>query len=185
MLLGLELCIHHFDNNHSGTASFLGNLGIYYKILGEYQLALDYYKMSEMVFRNLYGENHPMIAACYNNTGIIYKLVQEDNLCAADPDVLNQRASFELNFSLINLIENLNSADILTENIDINQFNFCNSIATRLYENPFLDTANKFRSVDQSAKTGPYPCYPDILGRINIILNDSKEPIVLTIKQEL
>ena len=189
---------------------------------------------------------------------LINKLIQEDNLCSADPNVLNQRASFELNFSLINLIENLNSADILTENIDINQFNFCNSIATRLYVNPFLDTANKYISadhellpfytlkfpkelspavarsisfkvyaknllgqeaelalgddftlslgqynqgflvngltlteeiqtcyVDNWAKTGPYPCYPVLVGRIDIILNDSQEPIVLTIKREL
>jgi CHAT domain-containing protein/Tfp pilus assembly protein PilF len=72
MLLGLELCIHHYGYNHSQTASFLGNLGIYYKILGEYQLALDYYKKSEKVFRNLYGDEDRMIAAAYNNIGIIY-----------------------------------------------------------------------------------------------------------------
>ena len=72
MLLGLELCIHHYGYNHSTTASFLGNLGIYYKILGEYQLAIDYYRKSEKVFRNLYGDEDRMIAAAYNNIGIIY-----------------------------------------------------------------------------------------------------------------
>ncbi len=72
MLLGLDLCIHHYGYNHSTTASFLGNLGIYYKILGEYQLAIEYYRKSEKVFRNLFGDEDRMIAAAYNNIGIIY-----------------------------------------------------------------------------------------------------------------
>jgi CHAT domain-containing protein len=72
MLLGLELCLHHFGYNHSRTASFLGNLGIYYEKLGEYQLAIDYYRKSEKVFRNLYGDEDRMIAAAYNNIGIVY-----------------------------------------------------------------------------------------------------------------
>ena len=72
MLLGLDLCIHHYGYNHSTTASFLGNLGIYYKILGEYQLAIEYYRKSERVFRNLYGDEDRMIAAAYNNIGIVY-----------------------------------------------------------------------------------------------------------------
>jgi hypothetical protein len=48
----------------------------------------------------------------------------------------------------MNLIIELQSAGMLTESININPVNYCNSIGTKLYVNPFLDTAKNFLSKD-------------------------------------
>jgi hypothetical protein len=76
------------------------------------------------------------------------KIVKENTLCINDQNILSQAESYALNFPLLTLVNNLQAADILTENIGIDPINFCNSIATRIYVEPFLDTSQSHITPD-------------------------------------
>lgn len=76
------------------------------------------------------------------------QILKENTLCINDQSILSQAERYTLNFPLLTLVNSLQAADILTENIGIDPVNFCNSIATRVYVEPFLDTSQSHITPD-------------------------------------
>ena len=63
-----ELC----GEEDAAVASSLNNLGSIHSVLGEHQIAKDYYQRSLALAKKRFGETHPQVAHCVNNLGIVH-----------------------------------------------------------------------------------------------------------------
>ncbi|TFH26342.1 MAG: hypothetical protein E4H10_07270 [Bacteroidia bacterium] len=72
---------------------------------------------------------------------LVDQLEQLNNDCLAMSSPTAQANSFGLNSIYLSTLESLRSAGMLTEEPGIDQINYCNSVATRYYVSPFMDTA--------------------------------------------
>lgn len=66
------LKIYNDTKNDKGKALCLSNLGLVYWNTGNKGLALEYQQKALALRKSLYSEQHPEVAASYNNLGLIY-----------------------------------------------------------------------------------------------------------------
>lgn len=58
---------------HPTVANSYNNLGLVYKVEGNYEDALDNYLLSLKIRQGTLGEENPSTATVYNNLGVIYR----------------------------------------------------------------------------------------------------------------
>jgi hypothetical protein len=74
-------------------------------------------------------------------TGVLTdRLVSANEECLSMSDMYARYGSFETNFYIMNLVEELRKGGFLNEDPAITLLSFCDEISTSFYLNPFLDT---------------------------------------------
>ena len=71
---------------------------------------------------------------------LVDRLVAVNDECLSMNDMYAQYGSFETNFYFMNLVDELRNAGFLNQDPGITIPTFCDEIATKFYQNPFLDT---------------------------------------------
>jgi CHAT domain-containing protein/uncharacterized protein HemY len=66
------------SGNHLETARALTNLGLVYNSTGKYQQAEEQFQMALQLRQNQLPDSHEMIAASYNNLGLVYTMIDVD-----------------------------------------------------------------------------------------------------------
>ncbi len=84
-------------DRHERMATLFNNMSIIYKVMGEFEQALEYQKKDLELSKEILGDKHPNLAISYNNISLIYR-----NMGELDQALHFQKKALELKEEILN-----------------------------------------------------------------------------------
>jgi len=78
--LTLKICRSELNDRHPDTAFTLNNLGSFYRLMGQYKLALPLHESALEICKSILGDQHPDTATTLNNLGALYYSMEQYEL---------------------------------------------------------------------------------------------------------